>query len=240
MIKLSFQRFLHPELGILYRFFRTSFIEAVGRIAVHVHLAHIADYSGLLEFLHQGERCLAVNRRKDQSSCRSAFSHAFGKQAVCLFGIGRIGEFAFLGECPVLKPVQKFLIHSHSPVGKLGGVGMKIAHSRHDQRIGKFLHRQAPVFLRQFAENSLADSVFRNHIAVIQRLDFPEHRCMTDITFQYQTIIHNGISRTLQKAGSSTQIVPSVPLFSLLFCPPCAACGERNACFFIQSGKIPV
>ena len=124
----------------------------VRAVAVHVHLAHVAAQTGLLQQLHQLEGCGPVNGGEDAGAGGGAVQQLLGEDAVSLFRIFRIGELALFGEGVGLQPLQQLHVHAQAPVGVLAGMHVQVHQAGQDQLAAVVLHGQVLVLLGQLGE----------------------------------------------------------------------------------------
>ena len=118
------------------------------RIAVHVHLSHIAIHSFLFHFIKEIVCGLTVNGCKNIGMEGTMAEHIIYKCVVAVFRILHILKTGFLRKCIMIQPVGKQTVHTDSALYILGSVHMKIGKSRNDQLIAVIYNLCALILLR--------------------------------------------------------------------------------------------
>ena len=72
---------------------------------------------------------------EDAGAGGGAFFHGIGEQRISRIGVGRVGEFALLGEGEVIEPVEQLVVEADAAVGVLCRVDVQIDHAGQDERI---------------------------------------------------------------------------------------------------------
>ena len=180
-------------LRILYGGSRRDFTQAVGRIAIHIHLADIAAYPGFLELIHKQLGSLAVQGAEDHRSCGGAAEHRVGKDTVSLIRILEVGVLRLLREGVQLQPVEQLVIHPEPPVGVLRRVDVQVGHAGHDKHTAVIENSQTLIYVGDSAENPAAYPVLAYDIAVLKGQQLVLIPAVADISL-YDEAVHNNTS----------------------------------------------
>ncbi|CAN4037230.1 hypothetical protein KMBAHK_KMBAHK_11545, partial [Dysosmobacter welbionis] len=87
--------------------------QAGGSVPVHVHLAHVAGDAGLLQFLHQDQRGVRVERGEHAHPRGAVCNKLPGQAAVNLPGVACVREPGLCGKGVCVQPVQQGQVHAH-------------------------------------------------------------------------------------------------------------------------------
>ena len=136
---------------------------AVRAVAVHTQLADKGGESRAAQLVHQFERCVGVQRRKDAGARCGAVFQVAHKIGVAQPGVGRVGVVGFLGVGVLLQPVQQLQIHCRAAIAVLRRVQMQVHKTRRDDftRIVENFHPG-----RGSLAESGAQAVFTQQIAL--------------------------------------------------------------------------
>ena len=136
---------------------------AVRAVAVHTQLADKGGKPRAAQLVHQFERCVGVQRRKDAGACCGAVFQVAHKIGVAQPGVGRVGVVGFLGVGVLLQPVQQLQIHRRAAIAVLRRVQMQVHKTRRDDftRIVENFHPG-----RGSLAESGAQAVFTQQIAL--------------------------------------------------------------------------
>ena len=148
--------------------------QAGGSVPVHVHLAHVAGDAGLLQFLHQDQRGVRVERGEHAHPRGAVCNKLPGQAAVNLPGVACVREPGLCGKGVCVQPVQQGQVHAHPQHGVLGRMEVQIRKGLEDQRVSPVLHRGTGVLLGQRPVHTPDEAVLGHQISARQGIQLSQ------------------------------------------------------------------
>ena len=175
---------LQPPQRLPDRFLRGLLQDAGQAVAVHVHLAHIAGDTGLLQLLHEDPRGVGVEGGEHTHTGGAVGNEVRGQTAIDAAGVVRVGKPCLRGKGIGVQPLQQRQIHAHAQHGVLGGVEVHIRKGLHHQCLTVIHQRRRSIFQWQPVIDAPDHAVLQHQIALLRDLQLPQRRGLHDVSLQ--------------------------------------------------------